>query len=344
MRHSRRGFTLVELLVVIAIIGTLVALLLPAVQAARETARGNTCRNNLKQQSLALTSMDAQMKKLPGYTNELYNPNDKAQGRRASWVVMLFPYLEQSPLWDIWSTDFSPDSGSGPEYPTAPAIEFLICPSDVPDVPNQPWLNYVGNAGQALSENGKDKGANGVFVDDNKAYGPSDGRENDPKIRMSMGQITDGTTKTIILSENINTWYWCYGLDSDNTTDEDGDGRLEEQDEASTIVDTKHLFGIIWKNSPSETDRINGSKNLDGGAIASMDAFAAPSYESYGYPSSNHPNGVNMAFADGHVEFIAETIDPRVYGQLMTSNSKRSDFQWGGLTDSKLPPPSDDEY
>ena len=66
MRHERRGFTLVELLVVIAIIGTLVALLLPAVQNARETARGNTCRNNMKQLQRALTSMDSQLRKLPG--------------------------------------------------------------------------------------------------------------------------------------------------------------------------------------------------------------------------------------------------------------------------------------
>ena len=68
MRHERRGFTLVELLVVIAIIGTLVALLLPAVQSARETARRNTCTNNMKQLSLALTNMDSSLKKLPGYS------------------------------------------------------------------------------------------------------------------------------------------------------------------------------------------------------------------------------------------------------------------------------------
>src|SRR5215467_7372177 len=64
-RQKRTAFTLVELLVVIAIIGTLVALLLPAVQSARETARGNTCRNNMKQLQLALTNMDSTLKRLP---------------------------------------------------------------------------------------------------------------------------------------------------------------------------------------------------------------------------------------------------------------------------------------
>src|SRR5690349_16251393 len=106
MRHKSRGFTLVELLVVIAIIGTLVALLLPAVQAAREAARRNTCQNNLKQLSLACMSMDTALKKLPGYSNELYNPNGTKSGnpphytatyaRRCTWVVRLFPYMENT--------------------------------------------------------------------------------------------------------------------------------------------------------------------------------------------------------------------------------------------------------
>src|SRR5688572_23468794 len=111
--RAPRAFTLVELLVVIAIIGTLVALLLPAVQAAREAARRNTCTNNMKQLHLALTSYDTQLRKLPGYVNELFNPNATKtgtppripanSGRRASWIVMAFPYMEQTALWENWS-------------------------------------------------------------------------------------------------------------------------------------------------------------------------------------------------------------------------------------------------
>jgi prepilin-type N-terminal cleavage/methylation domain-containing protein/prepilin-type processing-associated H-X9-DG protein len=360
MRHKRLGFTLVELLVVIAIIGTLVALLLPAVQAARETARGNTCRNNLKQLQLALTSYDTQLKKLPGYANEVFNPNAQktgtppqipdSAGRRVSWIVMLFPYMEQNALGDDWSRVFDVN-------PVAPEIEALICPSDTPDTPGQPWTSYVGNAGQAFSDNTRsgaaatsENAANGIFFDDNKNqnFGPTDGREAHPRQQMSLGYVqqNDGTSKTIMLSENLHVWYWCYDIQPS------GQQNVQVPATSSNVVDTKHLFGFVWKNQPSEIERINGDRFYDQNpAPTSLKDFSgftptvgSSGYESYGFPSSNHPGGVNMAFCGGQVVFIADTIDPLVYAQLMTPNRTRSNLVSGGVPERKLPPPPDNLY
>jgi prepilin-type processing-associated H-X9-DG protein len=72
--------------------------------------------------------------------------------------------------------------------------------------------------------------------------------------------------------------------------------------------------------------------------------------ERYGYPSSNHAGTVNVAYGDGHVDILVDTLDPRVYAQLMTSNMKRSNLIWnvgdghGLQPDRTLPQPSDDEY
>ena len=361
MRHARRGFTLVELLVVIAIIGTLVALLLPAVQSARETARGNTCRNNMKQLQLALTNMDSTLKRLPGYVEEIFNPNGAKSGtpamftssyaRRASWVVRVFPYMEENPLWDTWSNTFGVN-------PPAPAIAALNCPSNVAETPDAPTLAYVGNAGWAFSDNGtygrnagpdkSEHGANGIFFDNNKNtnIGPTDGREGNPKIQMSLAQVVDGTTKTLMLSENLHTLYWCFEPISSGT------GYV--QNDASSVPDTKDLFGFVWKNHPGVNDRINGDKNYD--KASSPDkvnasnpqlAFASDptTYETYAYPSSNHPGGVNVAFCGGAIRMMAESIDPVIYGQIMTSNSRKSTLYRAsdGTPDRKLPQPADSD-
>jgi prepilin-type processing-associated H-X9-DG protein/prepilin-type N-terminal cleavage/methylation domain-containing protein len=357
MRQKRKAFTLVELLVVIAIIGTLVALLLPAVQAARETARGNTCRNNIKQLALALTSYDTTMRKLPGYTNELFNPNSEKKanplvsnqmvpsvGRRASWVVMTFPHIEQNALWDSWANNFT-------AAPPAPGIENLTCPSDAPDIPTEPWCNYVANCGMAILDESPvndrtDNAADGIFVDANKngffSPSPGDGREDDPKVEMSLAQVADGTSKTIMLSENMHAWYYSYGLQDDRT-----------------IRDTKHLFGFVWKNpmtspvQPALKERINGDKYFESNnpmPPKSMAEWADVNvYESYGFPNSTHPGSVNMAFCDGHVTSIAESMDPLVYAQLMTSNRNRSrliDYTKPapGLPERKMTPPEDNAY
>jgi len=346
MRQSKTGFTLVELLVVISIIGTLVALLLPAVQSARESARNNTCKNNIKQLVTAAMNMDTSQRRLPGYVNALEDITGSRtnglpdNGRRASWIVMLFPYMEENLLWDQWSHDFT-------AAPAMPAIETLICPSDVPESPDQPWLNYVGNAGQAFNDPARDDMtapvlsvgnteyiANGVFFDNsrNPNIGPADSREGQPAIQMSFAYVSsnDGQSKTMMISENVNTWFWAYDV--------------------NTIVDVKHLFGFVWSTDPQSIERINGDRFFDQTVPPdSMAEFSdtgstAVGYESYGYPASNHPGGVNVAFCGGRIVFINESIEPRVYAMLMTSNSKRSKFFVGTVADRRLAQPADNDF
>jgi prepilin-type processing-associated H-X9-DG protein len=167
---------------------------------------------------------------------------------------------------------------------------------------------------------------------------------------MSLAQVTDGTSKTMMLSENLHTIYWTFGIE------QPAGAAGYFQPVNSNIRDAKHLFGFVWKNQPSQYDRINGDKFYDQPSPPSpgppnesdpMGSYADIAYErfGYGYPSSNHPGGVNVAFCGGQVEFMAETIDPLIYGQLMTSNSKRSKLKnANGVEDRKLPQPSDDQY
>jgi prepilin-type processing-associated H-X9-DG protein/prepilin-type N-terminal cleavage/methylation domain-containing protein len=365
-----RAFTLVELLVVIAIIGALVGLLLPAVQSSRESARNNTCKNNIKQLSLALANYDTTLRRLPGYVNALVDPTNKSVGRRASWAVMLFPHMEEQALWDQWSGEFT-------QAPRVASIETLICPTNRPEIEGQPWLRYVVNAGWASTdpnrfsppsvigpvEPNREYLADGVFFDAarNKAIladqtNAPDKRESKPRIDSSLANVQshDGTSKTLMVSESVHTWYWAY--DANVLTVQYEYGAVPDKDNASN-EDVKNAFGFVWSNSGAKVEMINGDNNYD--AIApqnppeNMVYFAcAPGncggvpqnlvtscYESYAYPSSRHSGGVNVSFCDGHILFLRETIDRRVYSMLMTSDRNKSHY-WdpeSGLQERKLP-------
>ncbi len=111
-RTPRTAFTLVELLVVITIIGILAALLLPAVNFAREAARRSTCNNQIRQLALAAASHETRKQRLPGFQEPLGT-------RRISWTVALLPDLEQQQVYDTWL------QGSA----ETPFLEILRCPS-----------------------------------------------------------------------------------------------------------------------------------------------------------------------------------------------------------------------
>ncbi len=358
-QSSRKAFTLVELLVVIAIIGTLVGLLLPAVQAAREAARRNTCSANLTQLSKAIQIRETSTKDLPGYINTL-GITGTQNLVRAPWTVTIFPQLEQAQLYEQWSAGrMTENNYSG--------IEILVCPSNPPVTQGEPVTAYVANTGwrnkarvNGLYNNSPptyENPANGVFFDrtrvtDVKTGTPvpdwtsaKDDRDNATppaaKNVMSFAYLQgkgDGTTKTLMLSESIGALYWGYKDSGDYTG----------------VPDKPYHFGFMWERpeilTPSNADtkvRVNGSKDPpDYVNFAGMDQTYANGddptdlLQRPGMPSSNHPGGVNAAFVGGQVRLISDQIAPLVYAQLMTSNHKQSDLP----TDATAIEPSDDSY
>lgn len=149
--RKQAAFTLVELLVVITIIGMLMALLLPAVQAARESARRATCTNNQHNISLALLEFESARRHFPGFRDSLLPLPPAPPGppvlRRTpnnafSWVVMILPQLERSDLFDMWKS--YAENGDPIQQVSVPIV---VCPSDTEDAGQENALSYVVNAG-----------------------------------------------------------------------------------------------------------------------------------------------------------------------------------------------------
>ncbi len=339
--RSLLGFTLVELLVVIAIIGTMVGLLLPAVQSAREASRRSQCLVNLTQLRIALQLYQDSNEVYPGYVNELgFDASNKAN---ASWVVLILPYIEQDALWEEWNL---PSSMGG----TVPPMNLVVCPSNPLFSSSVGSLSYVVNAGNIENEpedvckNRLERRGNGMFFDrtrfggDQRDLGDMNncGEHFDPVINMSLAyvQAGDGSTSTMMISETLRTAPWaasgsgmqdrkwhygfCWGQ-----PDEVVQGMLDD--------DTRQLFRINGSNESNSYAYVN-EKQL-------VDAF----------PSSNHPGGVNVAFAGGNVKPIRDSIDLKVYAQLMTPNRKHSELYQNNsdnkaILDKNLSQPNDSQY
>ncbi|NCA18061.1 MAG: DUF1559 domain-containing protein, partial [Betaproteobacteria bacterium] len=140
-------FTLVELLVVIAIISTLMGLLLPAVQSAREAGRRNNCINNVKQLAMAILSHDGQRNALPGWRNKHPNTTLAASGAATlSWPIPLLPYIERMDYYRALENSSSVSPGP------APTMAIFNCPTAPADSPTDPTISYAANAGNGANQ------------------------------------------------------------------------------------------------------------------------------------------------------------------------------------------------
>lgn len=323
-RHcdARHGFTLVELLVVIAIIGILVALLLPAIQAAREAARRSHCVNNLKQFAIALHNHHDALQKLPpgrigcdgGGPPELKCSGTGAvpevQRVGTSGFVLLLPYLEEQALSDL-VTDPDGKSGvgfwlrSGPGWWTATNVQAIssrpqvfVCPSD--EAQAQAETTEYGGAGvYALPANREAAVASYALVTGTYGAANADG---DLKykntglfyyiVRHKFAQVTDGLANTMAVGEVIN-------------------GHKPESSN-------------IWTRAVRLIDSLRATDNplntLPGQPISS-NLYGVPTNGAF---ASRHAGGAQFAFADGHVEYLAESIDLPVYMALSTRSGGES--------------------
>jgi len=289
---KRFAFTLVELLVAITIIGLLVALLLPAVQAARSSARRAQCANNLKNVGLALQNFHSAKGSFPsGYISGV-DPSGNETGPGWGWLSLSLTYMDQTPLWN--SIEFRQPIESAVNGARTKLISTLLCPANEISKPTWPaevrdsmgdpmslicrvaFCAYVGMYGSTDTTPVGD----GIFF-----------RNSHIRVR----DITDGTSRTIAAGER------AYVL-GDGTWVGAVTGASVFPDDYSAKIAAPHLkpaSGMVLGHT--------GLGNVPNSPNSEINQF-------YGL----HGNGVNFVFADGHVVFLTDTIDYPLYQSMST--------------------------
>lgn len=314
----RRGFTLVELLVVIAIIGILIALLLPAVQAAREAARRMTCTNHLKQIAVALhVYHDSHGKLPPAAIVSGANPTAKddtppasqwqvwedassrlGAGRHGtSWMLLILPMLEKSAIYDQW--DFNTNV-RGNLHVAENDIPEYYCPTRRNSIGGEPYTQMIF---MGMTKGGTDYGAcagggdslfnlpadthpvTGLFWHQSGNHGLFI-----PNIPTTLSECTDGTSSTVMIGEVQRMWGG-----TNRTTSLDG----------WAVGGASNMFdGATGENAPGP-NREDDSEGING--------------NNFQAPGSDHVGGANFGMADGSVRFCSENINSFVFERLCTA-------------------------
>lgn len=330
-----RGFTLVELLVVIAVIGVLVGLLLPAVQAARESARRAQCANNARQLALAVLNYESAHAALPPsgivdirrdteFDVDIFNP---LGGPRFSWIVVVLPFMEEQSLYDRFDLAKQVLFQSGD--PQATILSKLLCPSDQA---HGRYFEYRDFGRQANCAKGNYAAFASPFHVDLQILFPGALVANGQRIE----QIAGGASSTLLLSEvraldhpadQRGAWALPLAGASLLAFDMHPVGwRDEHAGSAEITTDVRHRAPFVpnpnsvGKTQPPNNQGPNKDTILSCEQVANLaQALAMPcSPQTHvvgvnGYmsaaPRSLHPGGVTAAYLDGHVAFLADDID-----------------------------------
>ena len=322
-RHKApRAFTLVELLVVIAIIGVLVALLLPAVQAARESARRMQCQNNLKNLTLAALNFESSQGYFaPAAQNRTGNLPDSSKPpplARHNGITLLLPHFEQGNRFQSIHLDYDWNNSN----PTANVSHckqdlggILICPSTPVEQAGRHATDYI-TAVRVVS------GGNGKSIGPLIAAGLVDGKNGLP----DGDRAWDGMLQDDFLN-----------LKNPNNSDRRRTQASEVQDGLShtwmyyEAAGKPFLFGVYKKSSDPEprlyTGEYEPSSNsrfrwASPSTWMAINDFCGTSQiincNNVNKPYGFHPGGINISSADGHVAFYSEAIDPNVFVSQVT--------------------------
>ena len=331
------AFTLVELLVVIAIIGILIALLLPAIQAAREAARRIHCQNNLHNLALAVLNFENQKKGLPQSIDVPSNAADGDKiviagpplGSRLSWIVRILPFIEQSQLYDQFDLSKPAFEQDATLVPEMSVVDLLLCPSD--QARGRTFTSTTLVFGKIFA-----KGNYAAYVGPEHAECMVRAKGAMINEIQPLAHVTDGTSNTLMLSE-VRT--------REDVRDSRGSWALAWQGSSMLAVDmhsTNVQLRICSQVSPpayvpnpiwSEFVLTPNSQDLRVDDLYQCNSFMATDARLEGMPCKSESNsttvaaarsvhlgGVHSAHIDGSVRWITDDIEPVIYGSLVCIN------------------------